>query len=137
MCLETMTHGPNPTEEGEGYKLFELSAGKLVSPFTLIQYGHGQFQQHYETNTWMSDSRDYTLSPYFSNQKYQTGFHLLANQQDAESLVIRWSEGGYHLLVLRKVKYRNVAAKGYQFSMPGHTFPTIVAREIFIIEEID
>jgi hypothetical protein len=135
MCLETMTHGPNPTEEGEGYKLFELSAGKLVSPFTLIQYGHGQFQQHYETNTWMSDSRDYPLSPYLSPERYQTGFHLFQNKEDAEYLLNRWSEDGTRF-VTRKVKYRNVTAKGIQFGLVK-SFPTIVAREIFILEEND
>jgi hypothetical protein len=135
MCLDSITQGPNPTEEGEGYKLFELIDGELTSPYFLRpQHERVGFCQHYETNAWMSDSRNYPLAPLQSKEYYQTGFHFFANQADAEAILIRWN-ASFHNFVLRKVKYRNVTAKGIQYFDENPNVPTIVAREIFIEED--
>jgi hypothetical protein len=141
MCLDSITHGPNPTEEGEGYKIFELDGEELYSPYflrDLSDHDTQSFCQHYETNTWIADSRNYPLVPIDSTDYYQTGFHLFANQADAESILIRWNSSwntSFYKFVIRKIKYRNVTAKGIQYFDENPHVPAIVAREIFIEEE--
>jgi hypothetical protein len=130
MCLEIVTHGPDPQEQGEGYKVFrKLPEGELTSLY--VFFDDDEFYS-FPTNTWIADSSQCSLSDE-GKREYQTGFHLFANQKDAEL-----KAGLSDTYVVRKVKYRNVTAKGkqiiYSWFDEWDNAPAIVAREIFIEE---
>jgi hypothetical protein len=151
MCLETITHGPNPEEEGEGYKIFECveEDGSLVGGFTLYKPNKGQpeagkswdwvrdctsydrFTPQFKPGAWLNDPNNYQIKSEW-NGNYETGFHLFVNKEDAEIVA------NYFYGIVRKVRYKNVTAKGTQsFSSDpdSQKYPAIVAREIFIEEE--
>jgi hypothetical protein len=131
MCLETISQGPDPAEEGEGYKVFEICrpAGTLVSPLKDFTFAR---------NKWMSDQNDFNITEVV---RYRTGFHIFSNREDAEAYSGSISVTGYRDFVVEKVKYRNVSAKGLHLRKlygndSGRRVPCVVAREIFIPEKI-
>jgi hypothetical protein len=145
MCLTTVTHAPHPQEQGEGWKVFEQRDSTLVSPFLLFHAPDFFRQTFPTTNTWTTDERNFCLN---SEEKtpYPTGFHLFVNKEDAEV----FSNKAYapqNPYVVRKVKYRNVAAKGRQIISETHwegctpqmvnqrSATVIVAKEICILDE--
>jgi hypothetical protein len=147
MCLNTITHGSDPTEQGEGYKVFQQMAnGGLRSAYCLVNAeNENEFYQFYQTNTWMPDSKRYFLYA-DDNIPYQTGFHLFATEDDAKLLAKNRQKDSFEKreYVVRKVKYKGVSAKGTQtlFSFAARQnenkiidAPTIVAKKIFIEEE--
>jgi hypothetical protein len=136
MCLEKITQGPNPEEQGEGWKVFELYNGTLRNHCFLYDPVDDKVIKHeYLTDTWIADNRRY-LIPIDVLTSYPTGFHVFLNKPDAEAYCNLY--GGK----IHKVKYRNVTAKGTQYvrqTLPGDIgdnpalhAPTVVAREIFI-----
>jgi hypothetical protein len=147
MCLTTLTHGPNPAEEGEGYKVFrKLDNGELQSVYVF-----GGLPYQYPANTWITDTKDFCLFDDEQGQEYQTGFHLFANQKDAELKAQSRNDvyGMYVTHVVRKVKFRNVTAKGtddvcrtstasicsdLEENYICVTAPVVVAKEIFVEE---
>jgi hypothetical protein len=140
MCLDALTHGPNPQEQGEGWKVFqETTNGDLRSAYRLIDLAKPvgfYFSQDFPQNTWISDSRDYRLyADDRDDLPYQTGFHILAEEAAAVSLAQILSDNFTdNTYTVRKVKYRNVTAKGIQYH-GYHDNTTIVAKEIFVEEE--
>lgn len=131
MCLETITHGPNLEEEGEGYKVFEIHAGELLAPlknFTFVK------------NEWLSDSEDFDIDE--GEGFYRTGFHIFSNREDAEAYYNSLTGcTGRRDFVIEKVKYRNVCAKGLHlrdiFGNDPRLAQCVVAREIFIPDKED
>jgi hypothetical protein len=124
MCLETITHGPDPEEEGEGYKVFEIcfSTGAILPPIRYFTF---------ERNKWLSDPNDFQITG------YRTGFHIFMNREDAEAY--SRSLVGCRDFVIEKVRYRNVSAKGLHlrdlYGNDQSLVPCVVAREIFIPEK--
>jgi hypothetical protein len=74
---------------------------------------------------------------------YKTGFHIFQNREDAEIYLESFKSwltllGYQETAVLRKVRYRNVRARGTQevdFLKDGSLRPCIVAKEMFIEPE--
>lgn len=130
MCLENLDPEFNITE-GEGWKVFMPDEnGKLYNLGYLHDVDKKDFFHYlYDTNTWISDPREYILPAAL----YQTGFHLFLNKEDAEAAC-------GNDCCLRKVKFRNVTAKGTQVifhknALEFRDVPALAAREIFIEEE--
>jgi hypothetical protein len=146
MCLKTITEGPNPQEQGEGYKVFQYAddnGNTLVGSFTLFHRITGKrFTPSFQSDKWLSDPNNYEIEIKDDDEFYETGYHFFEKKEDAE--LIARSYGG----TVRKVRYKNRSAKGTQcFNVFRHReesetdcyrwdqFPCIVAREIFIEKE--
>jgi len=106
----------------------------------LVQLYHHPFQRHptlVTEGTWQADSNGYFLRSYscIFVKYYKTGFHLFTNKKDALRFASA-SNGG----VIRKVRFRNLVAKGRQ-RLPSHrSYPSreanvIVVRERFVEPE--
>jgi hypothetical protein len=136
MCLQTITHGPNPQEEGEGYKLFIIEEGELLGNFALRNPDtNDRFVPTFQSGKWLTDPNNYPIEVQYG-ECYPTRYHFFANKADAE-LVARSI-----MCVVRKVRYKNVTAKGRQSfyvrqnnGLAWKEFPVIVAKEIFIEPE--
>jgi hypothetical protein len=148
MCLTKITQGPNPEEGGEGYKAFGymegLQRGQLA-PMILLNRG-------FEVGKWITDEYGGNLCAtvgildkcFKPEHHYLSGFHLFERKQDAEFFARYHSSDGVSYCV-RKVRYRNVTAKGPQLLNAKINWDTrqyeerwgncIVAREIFIEPE--
>jgi hypothetical protein len=149
MCLTTLTQGPDPQEQGEGYKVFqEMGDGSLRSAYLLFNFeNESEFYEFYQTNSWMPDSKHYVIHATNENAPYETGFHLFPNEDDAKLLAHSREKYSFDInpkYVVRKVKYRGVTAKGTQILYNPFTCDlektlidatTIVAKEIFIEED--
>jgi hypothetical protein len=141
MCLDKITQGPDPLEEGVGWKVFQYRAidGDLVGVFSLSQpIDSISFTPSFRSGEWLCDERSYEIQA-DNNEYYQTGFHFFRNKADAELIADIF--GG----ILRQVRYKQVTAKGDQKFLVCHDpdkmkyeweyFPSLVAREIFIEDE--
>jgi hypothetical protein len=140
MCLTTITQGPNPTEEGEGWKVFAnhlagwrgFTKEHLRSPLNFF---------FFLPNQWAQDNCHETLKTEFQDHEYESGFHIFENKEDAQRYLESFANTSNK--VVRKVKYRSVTAKGKNrpsvwSDCNGYfspTVPCIVAREIFIEPE--
>jgi len=59
---------------------------------------------------WQTDSNDYPLLTEYDGKSYRTGFHLFTRKRDALSYVSPFCKDD----VIRKVRFRNIVAKGRQ-----------------------
>jgi hypothetical protein len=134
MCLGDITQGPNPIEEGSGWKVFEVrDNGGLASPyFTFVAFPESE---------WLKDYCDLVISieNIFCPQSYNTGYHFFEKKEDADALADDVRRYSIRPVVVRKVRYKNVTAKGSQpvreFTGCIVYFPCVVAKEIFIEPE--
>jgi hypothetical protein len=127
MCLDTITQGQNPAEEGEGWKVFQVRDNQLGIPY---------IGSNFLENQWITDTATGTLSTEKYDMHYDIGFHLFEKREDALILLREFIKYGV-FVTLRKVRYKNVTAKGPQAvwdhrSVKYVRVPCIVAREIFI-----
>jgi hypothetical protein len=145
MCLKNITSGPNPTEQGEGWKVFRSIDGKLASyyfPKTKVL-----------ENLWIKDINLHNIVSQSNDEIYQTGFHIFEDKDGADALADELRRNGRCHIVVRKVRYRNITAKGSQEVTNLYTraifgvqigraqdssiFSCVVAKEIFIEPEED
>ena len=114
MCLSSLADIKHSNiKRGIGWKCFhESKGGKLYG-----EYFAGNSPR--PTNKWMKSNNGK-----IDGGTYEKGFHVFLNKKDA------LFNGGYGLAV-RKVKFRNITAKGYQ----SYDQPCIVAKEMLILPE--
>jgi hypothetical protein len=139
MCLTIVTSGPAPEAQGVGYKVFCIHKGNL--------WGVIAKNDPLNEGEWIVDKKRGNLYAASFTQMsfliYKTGFHLFQNRKDAETYLESFKSwltliGCQDTAVLRKVRYRNVRAKGKQevdFLKDGSLRPCIVAKEMFIEPE--
>jgi hypothetical protein len=145
MCLINLSQGPNPTEEGEGWKVFreswyvldttgeQIGGGTVASPLRLFWF---------RFNQWVSDNRFEKINTEEDGLEYETGFHIFEKKEDAERYLASFSDQRHK--VVKKVKFRNVTAKGpnhpvlyceHDSDSGDYTVPCVVAKEIFVLDE--
>jgi hypothetical protein len=110
MCLETITSGPEPQAEGVGYKVFALREDRLQAVL------FNKFR-NFEEGEWITDHNRQDLRIDFNSEQYKSGFHIFENKEDAQTYLDTYHEwlelvSGDKVGVLRKVRYRNVCARG-------------------------
>ena len=123
MCLQRLDDFNvklNKDDIGSGWKVFvDGNCGKL----------HGEYHNSGErpTNKWLNEKQFRGMG--FTNprwkkimSRYPFGWHIFPRKEDA----VKWICGSF-TKVIKKVKFRNVVATGYQIG-----YKVIVAKEIYI-----
>jgi hypothetical protein len=76
MCLHSPTQGPDPTEQGEGYKVFAFrrtETNALVGSFSLLNlHTATRFTPSYQPGEWLTDPNSYKIYS-DSGPTYQPG----------------------------------------------------------------
>ncbi len=120
MCLSVVDEKPI-VKEGIGWKVFEKLEGELTNWY------YGAYFYKFNINEWNTDKTRPIISTLYVN--YPSGFHIHKTRKSA-----RIQKGQLHVItpnyVIKKVKFRNVVATGYEgFNR------VIVAREILILPD--
>ena len=102
-------------DKGVGWKFFKINEkGKLKTPYLLFEF---------PINRWVKDKAVKKIKfGLRRDQTYPAGFHIYLTKKDADDM--SFCRG----TIVKKVKYRNVVAKGYQGK-----HKVIVAREMLVI----
>jgi hypothetical protein len=143
MCLTTVTQGPNAEEEGEGWKVFNENyvvfdttgrkvGGHLCSPLKFFWFSSNRWEQDICFKKIKAED----------GLEYESGFHIFEKKEDAERYLASFVNPSQK--VIKKIKYRNVTAKGpnravlyseCDYEYFDLTVPCVVAKEIFVFDE--
>jgi hypothetical protein len=121
MCLNYLDEKIK-VNKNYGWQVFKRKHGKLYSFYQ-------ESNDPVETNTWMKDNNSYWLPIGFKTivDVYKTGYHLLLYKKDALEIKRKWE--ATTRVELKKVYFRKIVAKGYQFNSK-----TIVVKERYVAE---
>jgi hypothetical protein len=122
MCLDSLNKKANIKNIKYAYKVFDIVTenGKEV-------LDGAYFSFPFKKRKWLKDTQNNELKTRYGNISYKTGFHCYLSCEDA----IEWRYVG---AVIHKVIVRNIVAIGKQYI--SNVANTVVAKEIFIMEEI-
>lgn len=104
----------------EGWQVFREENGKLMG----LYYGT---TIEIRANEWQKDKREIKIPTNDCSELYKTGYHICLKKQDAD-IIAKIAKRDEFKTVVRKVKFKKVVAKGFQFN----AYKTIVARERFV-----
>ncbi len=135
MCLDKLEKFK--VHKNYGWQVFENVGGKLHQQFHHPpKVGHFPREMFAITNQWQHDINTYKIYPL----GYPTGFHIFLRKKDALAFKKESNLGLIHSLVVKKVYFKNIVAKGIQRVLllnENRTVNTkvVVARQRYIVEE--
>lgn len=124
MCLRVVDKVTEHPRKRIGYKVFNLSFGKLMPVY--FRHIQGAMEQG---GTYHSETS--VITPCFSEAMYPAGFHIFLRKRDA----VRWgkSHAEPHYGVTHKVHFSSILASGLN---NFKNEKTVVARTITILERV-
>jgi hypothetical protein len=149
MCLFRRTDNDfrreyNQKEKGTGYKVFEELG--VIHPKTvqlrsyMVDHPQKQYPKGYPLRKWIQDPKcpivlacaeGLQVGGDPRNVTYVSGFHIFTRAEDAHT----WLADS-HRLVVYKVEYRQIMAKGVQCHNHFNCLPVVVAREMRILKRM-
>lgn len=122
MCLKTLEKFK--VHRYHGWQIFRIRNGKLFGLYYNIN-------EEVRLDEWMEDKNERVLltDSWGGFRNYPTGYHIFLKKEDAE-ITARIAQTSQREVIVKKVKFTEVVAKGCQFGGKK----TTVARKRYVLK---